>query len=205
MSSTRRSLTIDIVATAIAVGGCFFLDRFRYMAGYKIWRDGEFFIPGGALGAFILAGAIVYRLFKSMRGPLVLTMIRLALLSVVMIYFISNIRGPDKFLEGFRDRLKATVNPQSLQVWAIEIISHESIDNGEAVESITQDRLPRELKELPRSPGILLQKDSQSKFIELMFGRRWGLYIGSPTFRLSPNNSCIEWIPGVYFYVAISS
>jgi len=205
MTTRTRSLTIDIVATAIGVGACLFLDRFRYMAGYKIWRDGEIFIPGGALGAFILAGVIVYRLFKSMRGPLVLTMIRLALLSVVMIYFISNIRGPDKFLEGFRDRLIATFDPQSLQLWAIEIINHESIDNGEPVKGIPQDRLPRELKELTRSPGILLIKDSQGKFIDLMFGRRWGLYIGPPTFRLPLSSSCIEWIPGVYFYVAISA
>jgi hypothetical protein len=204
MSPTKRSLTIDIVATAIGVGACLSSDRFSYMAGYKMWQDGQGLNAGGLLGALVLASVIVYRLFKSIRGPLVLTVIRLALLSVVTIYLVSNIRGPDKFLEGFRDRLIATFDPQSLQVWAMEILKHESIDNGEAVKSITQDRLPRELKELPRSPGILLQKDSQGKFIELMFGRRWGLYIGPPIFRLPLNYSCIEWIPGVYFYDAIS-
>jgi len=122
-----------------------------------------------------------------------------------MIYFVSRIRGDDKYLEGFRDRLKATVDPWSLQVWATEIINQESIDGRINYESRPQDRLPRELKELNRSPGIFLQKDSQGRFIELMFGRRWGLYIGPPTFRLPRDFNCIEWIPGVYFYVAISS
>lgn len=220
--SKTRLLLVDLIIVAF-VGGCVLWDRAIYAAGYRINEEVQHFGAGPLVGALVLATVLLCRLVLLRRDGLALAAIRLAILLVAGGYAVSRV-GHDPFMNGFRDRIRASIDPNELQAWAMASIPDKTPKEGEVIHfpagkeihltrdavdpdgnyfSLPPESLPESVKRLrpQRTPGILVwvSGNPSQKHVELMFGRRWGLYVGSSAFRAASGN---EWIPGVYFYSA---
>ena len=216
-----RSLRVELAGVAF-LGGCILWDRFMYAAGYRIDEEFQHFTNIPFLCTTILVVVLSCRLVLLRRGGLALAAVRFAILLVVAWCVVSRV-GHDPFMKGFRDRIRATVDPHELQAWATAIIPNETPKEGDVIRlpngkeihltgdavdpgglyfSLPPDSLPESIRlKLERTPGILVWQSGNvsRRHVELIFGRRWGLYVGPPFFADRAED---EWIPGVYFYSA---
>src|SRR5690242_15764003 len=104
--SKTRLLLVDLIIVAF-VGGCVLWDRAIYAAGYRINEEVQHFGAGPLVGAMVLATVLLCRLVLLRRDGLALAAIRLAILLVAGGYAVSRV-GHDPFMNGFRDRIRAS-------------------------------------------------------------------------------------------------
>jgi len=222
--SNFQLLRIDLVILT-CLAGCLLWDRLMYAAGYRIISDLRLYGPCAVLGGLVLTILLLVRLARSRRSGLTLAGIRILVLFVVALYLMTRFQQEDPFMVGFRERMRASITPQELQTWATAIIPDKTPEEGDLIHlpngkviRLTRDdvvstgggggacfslppvSMPESIKRLKPEdrPGILVwwNADPSRRHVELMFGRRWGLSVGSSAFRGRTND---EWIPGVYF------
>lgn len=108
----------------------------------------------------------------------------------------------------FAEDVKAVVNPNELQKWALNEIKNKPPNTGD-MERISEDRIPTYIRNLssqgsPFEFAIYKKASSETEdSVELYWGGgfgHWGIRVGSPTFRPEGGDYFIKWKPGIYFW-----
>ena len=114
-------------------------------------------------------------------------------------------------LPRFADDVKAVIEPQALQKWAVETLNKtEESSLNIPLKDIPLGEVPLPIRNL-RSDGSPLQyalrltgASPKDTYISLFWGSgfaHWGIDVGSVSFeRPDGNDFYIEWAPGIYFW-----
>src|SRR5207244_3404474 len=104
-----------------------------YAAGYRIISDLRLYGPCAVLGGLVLTILLLVRLARSRRSGLTLAGIRFLILVVVALYLKTRFQREDPFMGGFRDRMRASIDPKELQTWAAAIIPDKTPEEGDLI------------------------------------------------------------------------
>jgi hypothetical protein len=118
--------------------------------------------------------------------------------------------GAHQHVNDLAEDVKEVVDPSELQHWAVSIL--QETPQATSQPSISKDKVPASIRNLTSGPsplaGALCDPGSvQDRSVWLVWGGgldgRWGIRVGSPTFKIVPtpdDNYYIEWKPGIYFW-----